>query len=153
MLITTTDWSRYADNEADLDPEEAKKQGAKHRTHGGGPMKVPSRPPWKDEFESPFLKQTPEDVAEALRSIQDDARQLLRDYCVILNSQTVEDRTALLVKTARSEADQLPPGHEEEPIVKVRETFQEVNGLITSASAGVSSLAKTLWNQQASKSK
>lgn len=39
------------------------------------------------------------------------------------------------------------------PIVKVRETFKEAKGLVTSASTGVSSIAGTLWNQQGSKSK
>ena len=55
VLITTTEWSQYERNEARLDPEEAKKhEHTKYRTHGGGPMKVPSRPPWKedDDFES-----------------------------------------------------------------------------------------------------
>ena len=154
VLITTTDWSQYEKNEAKLDPEEAKKQHAKYRTHGGGPMKVPSRPPWKDDdFKSPFLDAAPEHVAEALRAAEGVLGDLSRDYCVILDRQTTEDRTALLVKTKRDETDNLPPGNEETSIVKVRETFQEANGLITSAESGVSSLVKTLWNQQGSKSK
>ena len=153
-LITTTDWYQYEKNEARLDPEEAKKQRAKYRTHGGGPMKVPSRPPWKDDdFESPFLYATPEHVAEALRAAKGVPGGLSRDYCIILDRQTTEDRTALLIKTKRDEAENMPPGNEKTPIVKVRETFKEANGLITSASVGVSSLVQTLWNQQGSKSK
>ena len=154
VLITTTDWSQYKKNEAKLDPEEAKKQHAKYRTHGGGPMRVPSRPPWKDDdFKSPFLDAAPEQVAESLRAAEGAPGDLSRDYCIILDRQTTDDRTALLVKTKRDETDNLPPGNEEAAIVKVRETFKEANGLVTSASTGVSSLTKTLWNQQRSKSK
>jgi len=153
VLITTTDWSRYANNEAELDPEEARKQHAKYRSHGGGLMRVPSRPPWEIHFESPFLDQTPEDVAGTLRAADGAPGDLSRDYCIILDWQTIQDRTALLVKTKRAEGDNLAPGHEKTPIVKVRESFKEANGLITSASVGVSSLVGTLWNQQGSNSK
>ena len=150
-MITTTDWSRYEKNEARLDPEEAKKhEHAKYCTYGGGPMKVPSRPPWKedDDFESPFLDATPEQVAEALRGAEGAPGDLSRDYCVILDRQTTVDRTALLVKTKRDEADNLPPGSDQEtPIVKVRESFKEANGLIASASLGVGSFVETLWNR------
>ena len=107
-------------------------------------MRVPSRPPWKEAFESPFLDQTPRDVAEALRAAQGAPGNLSRDYCIILYRQTAEDRTALLVKTSRAKEDNLPPGYDETSIVKVRETFNEANGLIASASAGVSSLIETL---------
>ena len=152
VLITTTDWSRYEKNEARLDPEEAKKhEHAKYCTYGGGPMKVPSRPPWKedDDFESPFLDASPEQVAEALRGAEG---ALSRNYCVVLDRQTTEDRTALLVKTKRDEADDLPPGSDQEtPIVKVRETFKEANGLIASASVGVGSLVEILWNRHGRK--
>ena len=150
VLITTTEWSQYERNEARLDPEEAEKQHVKYRTHGGGPMKVPSRPPWKedDDFESPFLDATPEQVAEALRGAEGAPGDLSRDYCVILDRQTTVDRTALLVKTKRDEADNLPPGSDQEtPIVKVRESFKEANGLIASASLGVGSFVETLWNR------
>jgi hypothetical protein len=155
VLITTTDWSQYEKNEARLDSEEAKKQHAKYRTHGGGPMRVPSRPPWKDDddFESLLLATTPEHVAEALRAAEGVPGDLSRDYCIILDRQTTEDRTALLVKIKRDEADSLPLEDEEKPIVKVRETFKEANGLITSASVGLSSLVQPLWNQQGSKSR
>jgi hypothetical protein len=153
VLITTTDWSQYSKNEAKLGPEEAEKQHAKYRTHGGGPMRIPSRPPWKEKFESPFLDQTPEDVAGALRAVEDAPGDLSRDYCVILDLQTTEDRTALIVKTKKDEGDNLPPGHEETSIVAVRETFREANGLVVSASVGVSSLVGTLWNQQGRRAK
>lgn len=146
VLITTTDWSQYRKNEA-------AKQLTKYRTHGGGPMRIPSRPPWKDEFESPFLNQTPENVAEALRAADSAPGDMSREYCIILDRQTTEDRTALLVKTEKAEGENLPPGHEKTPIVKVRETFKEANGLITSASVGVGSLVGTLWNQHGSRSK
>lgn len=116
-------------------------------------MRIPSRPPWKDEFESPFLDQTPQDVAEALRAAEDAPGDLSREHCIMLDRQTTEDRTALLVQTKRAEGDNLPPGHEKTPIVTVRETFKEANGLITSASVGVSSLVGTLWNRQGSRSK
>jgi hypothetical protein len=148
VLITTTDWSQYVGNEVKLDPSEAKKQHAKYRTHGGGPMRVPSRPPWSDDFESPFLDQTPEDVAGALRAAEGAPGDLSRDYCIVLDLQTTEDRTVLVVKTKKDEGDNLPPGHEETSIVGVREIFGEANGLVVSASVGVSSLVGTLWNQQ-----
>jgi hypothetical protein len=153
VVITTTDWFRYEKNEARLDPEESKEQHTKYRTHGGDPMRVLSRPPWKDDFESPFLEATPEQVAEALQAAEGVPGDLSRDYCVILDRQTIEGRTALLVKTRRDETDNLPPGNEETSIVKVRETFKEANGLITSAWTGVSSLVGTLWNQRRSRSK
>jgi hypothetical protein len=153
VLITTTDWSQHEKNEALLDPQEAKAQQEKYRTHGGGPMKVPSRPPWNDDFESPFLDQTQGDVAKTLRAAQSAPGDMSRDYCIILDRQTTEDRTALLVKTSRAKEDNLPPGYDETSIVKVRETSKEANGLIASASAGVSSLMETLWNQQGSNSK
>lgn len=67
---------------------------------------------------------------------------------MILDRQTTVDRTALLVKTKRDEADDLPPGSDQEtPIMKVRETFKEANGLIASASLGVGSFVETLWNR------
>jgi hypothetical protein len=118
-------------------------------------MRVPSRPPWKDDddFESPLLDATPEHVAEALRAAESVPGDMSRDYCIILDRQTTEDRTALLVKTKRDAADSLPLEDEETPIVKVRETFKEANGFITSASVGVSSLVQTLWNQQGNKPK
>jgi len=118
-------------------------------------MRVPSRPPWKvDDFESPYLDATPECVARALRAAEGVPGDLSTDYCIILDRQTVEDRTVLVVKTKRDEADHLPrPANEETSVVKVRETFREANGLIASARAGVSSLVETLWNQQRSKSK
>lgn len=147
-MITTTDWSQYEKNEAVLDAEEAKEQRVKYRTHGGGPMSVPSRPPWKDEFESPFLNQTPGNVAEALRGAHAAPGDLSRNYCIVLDRQTTEDRTALLIKTKKTKDDIMPPGYDNTSIVKVRETFRGANGLIVSASAGMSSLAKTLWNQQ-----
>ena len=149
VLITTTDRSQYERNEARLDPEEAKKQHVKYRTHGGGPMRIPSRPPWQEnnDFESPFLDATPEHVATALRGAEGAPGDLSRNFCVILDRQTAEDRTALLVKTKRDETDNLPPGIEETSIVKVRETFKKANGLIASASLGVNSLIEMLWNQ------
>jgi hypothetical protein len=79
-----------------------------------------------------------------LRAAQGAPGNLSRDYCIILDRQTAEDRTALLVKTNRAKEDNLPPGYDETSIVKVRETFNEANGLIASASAGVSSLIETL---------
>jgi hypothetical protein len=153
VLITTTDWSQYSKNEAKLDPKEAKDQHVKYRSHGGGPMRIPSRPPWNEVFESPFLDQTPEDVAGVLRAAEGAEGEMSRDYCVILNLQTVEDRTVLLVKTKRDEGESLPPGYSEKSIVGVRETFREANGLVVSASVGVSSLSGTLWNQQGRRSK
>jgi hypothetical protein len=154
VVITTTDWSRYGENEVRLDPKEAKEQHAKYRTHGGGPMRVPSRPPWKDDdFESPFLDATPEHVAGALQAAEGIPGDMSREYCVILDRQTVEDRTAVLIKTKKDESDTLPPGNEDTMIVKVRETFKEANGLIVSVRTGVSSLVETLWNQQGNKAK
>jgi hypothetical protein len=150
VLITITE---YEQNEARLDPDEAEKQHAKYRTHSGGSMRVPLRPPQTEEFESPFLDQTPEDVAESLRAAKGAPGDLSRDYCVILDLQTTEDRTVLLVKTKKDEADNLPPGHAETPIVKVRESFKEANEPVVSASVGVSSLVETLRNQQGEKSK
>jgi hypothetical protein len=111
-------------------------------------MRIPSRPPWNEVFESPFLDQTPEDVAGVLRAVEGAEGEMSRDYCVILDLQTVEDRTVLLVKTKRDEGESLPPGYSETSIVGVRETFREANGLVMSASVGVSSLSGTLWNQQ-----
>jgi hypothetical protein len=153
VLITTTDWSQYSKNEAKLSPSEAKDQHVKYRSHGGGPMRVPSRPPWNEEFESPFLDQTPEEVAGALRAAEGAEGEMSREYCVILDLRTMEDRTVLLVKTEKDKGDDLPPGHGETPIVKVRESFKEANGLVVSASVGVSSLVGTLWNQQGRRAK
>jgi hypothetical protein len=36
---------QHENNEAKLGREEAKAQHAKYRTHSGGPIQVPSRPP------------------------------------------------------------------------------------------------------------
>lgn len=104
-------------------------------------------------FESPFLDQTPEDVAKALRAAECSPGDLSRDYCIILDRQTTEDRTVLLVKTKKTEGDNVPLVYGNTQTVQVRETFKEANGLAMSASAGVSSLAETLWNQQGRKSK
>ncbi|KAK4505936.1 hypothetical protein PRZ48_003901 [Zasmidium cellare] len=148
VIITHRDWPRYNVTEALLGPEEAASRHSNVLTHGGGPMRVPSRPPWTEDFDSPFVHHTPEDVAKILREADGIPRHLFKDYCIIMDEQTWDDRTVLLVKSKRSLGERLPPGYDDSPIVNVRESFKEVNGIVQAVSVGQGSLAEILWNQQ-----
>ncbi|KAF2160892.1 hypothetical protein M409DRAFT_28772 [Zasmidium cellare ATCC 36951] len=151
VVITHKDWSLYNDNEALLSPEEATKQGSKALTHGGGPMKVPSRPPWTETFDPPCLGQSPDKAAQSLLEANKAPGSLSRDYCIILDEQTLGDRSVLLVKTQCSPGERLPCEHGDSSIVVVRASFKEANGIIQSVSVGHGSLAEILWNQQHTK--
>lgn len=109
-------------------------------------MRIPSRPPWTAEFASPFLHQRPEKVAKILLSAQETARPLDVRYCIILDQQTVEDKTVLLVKTARGVDSNLPMDNDS-PIVQCRVGFCDANACLQSFSVGQGSLEELVWNQ------
>lgn len=149
MILTNLNWTHYETDESQLNPDEARKQKSRALTHGGGPMKVPSRPPWTTNFSSPFEGKTPEDVARHLSGAEDAPGHLNRMYCAILDEQSAKVRSVLLMKTKRTEGDNLPPGCEKWEIVKVREEWKEADAVLQSASVGVSLLEEILWNQYA----
>ncbi|KAF2716059.1 hypothetical protein K431DRAFT_316818 [Polychaeton citri CBS 116435] len=151
VILTTLDWTHYDNDEAQLTPDEARKQKSKVFAYGGGPMKVPSRPLWTTNFSSPFEGKAPEDVARFLKKAEDAPGHLDRRYCAILDKQSEKDRSVLLVKTKRSEGDNLPSECKYWEIVKLREEWKEANAVLQSASVGVSSLEEILWNQYSDK--
>lgn len=111
-------------------------------------MRIPSRPPWTVRFKSPFLKQRAEEVAKVLLSTQGEAKGLDMRYCVIIDEQSLEDKTVLLVKTWRGEGSKLPKD-DDSPIVKCRVSFEDANACLQSFSVGNGSLEELVWNQNA----
>ncbi|THX59266.1 hypothetical protein D6D06_02203 [Aureobasidium pullulans] len=140
-IITSTNWSIYENDESEG-------HGIEILSHGGGPMRVPSRPPWTISFKSPFLNQRAEEVANMLASTQGEAKGLDMRYCVIIDEQTLEDKTVLLVKTWRDEGSKLPKD-DDSPIVRCRVSFEDANACVQSFSVGHGSLEELVWNQNA----
>ncbi|KAG9681075.1 hypothetical protein KCU95_g15133, partial [Aureobasidium melanogenum] len=91
-ILTTKDWSHYR-NEARLSPGEAQKQGRVAVPRGGGPMESPSRPPWTKRFETPFKDRDPKDIAQTLRSAEGLLSNMNKEFCIVLDEQTVQDKT------------------------------------------------------------
>lgn len=149
-VLTTHDWSQYRD-EARLSPEEAQKQGRVAIPRGGGPMESPSRPPLTKQFETPFKDQDPQEVAQILRTAQDVPSNIRREYCVILDGQTLRDKSVLLVKTSRGPESNLPSDNES-PIVRYRCSFEQANSIIQGACIGEGSLEELLWNDKSTDS-
>ncbi|KAG9589250.1 hypothetical protein KCU86_g8312, partial [Aureobasidium melanogenum] len=96
-VLTTQDWSHYRD-EARLSPGEAQKQGRVAVPRGGGPMESPSRPPWTKRFETPFKNRDPEDIAQNLQTAEGLLSTMNKDFCVVLDGQTVQDKRRRLSK-------------------------------------------------------
>jgi hypothetical protein len=127
-MITTTDKSAYQHDESNPTPEEARR-GVNAQTQGGGPMKTPTRPPWSMEFQSSFLGQSPEEVADFV-SKELSGTILETEYCAIIDEKSVQDRSALLVRAG---------GHQDgdEPkFVTVRQPFEEINAALGCYSIG-----------------
>jgi hypothetical protein len=147
-VITTKDWSFYHD-EAQLDTEEARKQGQVAVPRGGGPMTSPSRPPWTTKFTTSFMNQTQEDVTQILQNAEDMLSNMSKQYCVILDEQTLKDKTVLLVKTSRGPESNLPRDNSS-PFVKYRSSFEEANGIMQAVCVGQGSLEELVWNEKSS---
>jgi hypothetical protein len=145
-VITTKDWSCYHDK-AQLNPEEAQKQGRVAIPRGGGPMISPSRPPWTTEFKTPFNNRTPEDIAQVLQNAENILSNMNKKYCVILNEQTLKDKTVLLIKTSRGPESNLPKDNLS-PIVKYRSSFEEANGIMQAVCVVQGSLEELVWNEK-----
>jgi hypothetical protein len=145
-VLTTQDWSRYRD-EACLSHKEAQKQGRVAVPRGGGPMESPSRPPWTKQFETPFKYQDPQEVVRFLQNAQGLPSRVSREFCVILDGQTLEDKIVLLVKTSRGLESNLPRDNES-PVVQYRCPFKEANSIIQGVCIGEGSLEELLWNEK-----
>ncbi|KAG9848619.1 hypothetical protein KCU98_g5329, partial [Aureobasidium melanogenum] len=127
-VLTTQDWSHYRD-EARLSPGEAQKQGRVAVPRGGGPMESPSRPPWTKRFETPFKNRDPEDIAQNLQTAEGLLSTMNKDFCVVLDGQTVQDKSVLLVKTSRGPESNLPSDNESS-IVQYRTSFEQANSIV-----------------------
>jgi hypothetical protein len=108
-------------------------------------MKTPSRPPWTMPFETPFKHQSPEDIAQILQNAQDMPSYMSKSFCVILDVQTLEDKSVLLVKTSRGPESNLPRENQSS-IVKYRSSFEEANSIMQGVCIGEGSLEELLWN-------
>jgi hypothetical protein len=69
-----------------------------------------------------------------------------KSFCVILDAQTLEDGSVLLVKTSRGPESNLPRGNQSS-IVKYRSSFEEANRIMQGVSIGEGSLEELLWNE------
>ncbi|KAG9598087.1 hypothetical protein KCU86_g4494, partial [Aureobasidium melanogenum] len=92
-VLTTQDWSHYR-NEARLSPEEAQKQGYVAAPRGEGPMESPSRPPWTKRFETPFKNRNSKDIAQTLRSAEGLLSSMNKEFCIVFDEQTVQDKNS-----------------------------------------------------------
>ncbi|KAM0689393.1 hypothetical protein Q7P36_011471 [Cladosporium allicinum] len=107
-IITTKDKAAYQYDESD--PNHEKAHGSTPgQTQGGGPMITPSRPPWSMEFRSPFLRQSPEQVADFLSKEFNDTTSLETGYCAIIDEKSLRDRSALLVVQKEGQQDEDEP--------------------------------------------
>jgi len=137
-MMTTADEEAYQHNEA-AHTEEAVSKGHAVQTHGGGPMRIPSRPPWSLQFNSPFLRQDADRVATRLK--RDFARtQLNIEFFAILDEKSLEERTALVVDAKHSRQDG------REGVQTARQPFEEVNAVLVCWSIGEGSIGEALTN-------
>ncbi|RMZ23096.1 hypothetical protein D0859_12875 [Hortaea werneckii] len=136
-IITTRDWTSYQSSEGKDAPY--------------------SELPWTQEFETPFLGMTPQEVANMLReeatfppyNIErpDGDTAVSTEYCVILDEQTLNDgKTALLVRTRRALGENLPGELDRSPIVEYRMNWEDVDQSLSAWSIGSGSMEELLWN-------
>ncbi|CAD0098993.1 unnamed protein product [Aureobasidium mustum] len=144
-ILTTQDWSHYRDK-ARLNPEEAQKQGRVAIPRGEGPMESPSRPPWTKRFETPFKDQDLKDIAWTLRGAERLLPKMSKEFCIVLDGQTIQDKSVLLVKTFRGPESNLP-SDDESPIVQYRTPFEQANSILQGVCIGEGSLEELLWNE------
>ena len=93
-------------------------------------MKTPSRPPWSMEFGSPFLNQSPEQVADFINKEFNDTT-LETKYCAVIDERSLGDRSALLLVRTEALYDD-----DERRYVTVRLPFGEVNAALGCYSVG-----------------
>lgn len=129
-IITSRDRAAYQHDESKPSKEEIAR-GMRVKTQGGGPMKTPSRPPWKVDFSPPFLNKSPEEVAKVLRYELDNTLLGL-DYCAIIDVKSLQDRRALVMHTVKPE--------DEHEYKMVRVPFEEVNAVLVCCSIGETDL-------------
>ena len=99
------------------------------QTQGGEPMRTPSRPPWSMEFQSSFLGQSPEEVADFVSKELNDTI-LETGYCAIIDEKSLQDRSALLVWVGGHQ------DNEEPKFITVRQPFGEINAVLGCYSIG-----------------
>lgn len=107
------------------------------RTRGGGPIKTPSRPPWSEDLKSVFCAQNAEDVANGVRE-SFAGTKLEIDYCAILDENSLQDSTAIIVRTKPVQGQDVPR------FATVRQPFEEVNAALGAWSIGEGSLEEAL---------
>ena len=129
-IITTKDKAAYQHDQSDPTPEEVR-TSAPGQTQGGGLTRTPSSPPWSVEFRSPFLRQSPEQVADFLSTELNDTTLLETEYCAIIDEKSLQDRSALLVVQKEGEQDEDEPRY-----VTVRLPYEEVNAALGCYSVG-----------------
>jgi hypothetical protein len=88
-------------------------------------MKMPSCPPWTTRFETPFQNQSPDQIAQT----QDMLSDMSKSFWFILDPQTLEDKSVLLVETSRGPESSLPGGNQSS-VVKYRSSFEEANSIM-----------------------
>lgn len=110
-------------------------------------MESPSRPPWTMRFETPFLNQNPKDIAQTLRHAEGLLSSMNKEFCIVLDRQTTQDKSVLLVRTSRGPESNLPSDNGS-PIVQCRTSFEQANSIIQGVCIGEGSLEEMLWNDR-----
>ena len=83
------------------------------------------------EFRSPFLRQSPEQVADFLSKEFTDTTLLETGYCAIIDEKSLRDRSALLVVHREGQQNDDEPRY-----VTVRLPYEEVNAALGCYSVG-----------------
>jgi hypothetical protein len=83
------------------------------------------------EFRSPFLRQSPEQVADFLSKESIDTTLLETGYCAIIDEKSLRDISALLVVQKEGQHDADEPSY-----VTVRLPFGEANAALACYSVG-----------------
>lgn len=110
-------------------------------------MESPSRPPWTQRFGTPFKNRDSKDIAQTLRSAEGLLSNMNKEFCILLDEQTVQDKSVLLVKTSR-ESESYLPSDNENPIVQYRTPFEQANSIVQGTCVGEGSLEAMLWNEK-----
>lgn len=107
------------------------------QTHGGGPMKTPSRPPWSEDVQSVFRGRNVEEVAKGVKESFADTELDVR-YCAILDEKSLQDSTAIIAQI------KLVQNEDMAGCTTVRQPFEEVNAALGAWSIGEGSLEEAL---------
>lgn len=110
-------------------------------------MESPSRPPWTKQFETPFKDQDLHDIARTLRGAEGLLPSVNKNYCIVLDCQSIQNKSVLLVKTSRGPESNLPSDNES-LVIQYRTSFEQANSIIQGVCIGEGSLEELLWNEK-----